>query len=105
MRNFEKDFDRLLNNLKEASEILAECNVEMRKALSGTKSIRYVIRHKETQWFYDMDLEMWFSSIECATIFRHKTHAQSIIEDVIVDANKDEVEIVPVSIKVVEHGN
>ena len=102
MRNFEKDFDRLLNNLKEASEILAECNIEMRKALSGSKAIHYVIRHKETEWFYDVDLEMWFSTIGCATIFTNKAHAKSIIEDIIKDAEKSDVEIVPVSIRVVE---
>lgn len=43
MKNFKQNFDRLLKDLREATEILKECNLEMQKCLGETKAIKYVI--------------------------------------------------------------
>lgn len=51
MKNFQKDFDRLLNNLKEAKDILRECNLEMQKASGETKCVKYAIFEPETEMY------------------------------------------------------
>lgn len=103
MRNFEKDFDRLLNNLKEATTILKECNLEMQKCLGETKSIKYVLKCKEFGRFYNDTVDMWFNSFDSATIYPTAEQAQKAYEKCLEEWDyNDTIEIVQVQLKVVE---
>ena len=51
MKNFEQNFDKAMNCLREINEILKECNLEMQKALGETKAIQYAIFEPETEMY------------------------------------------------------
>ena len=100
MRNFEKNFDRLIDSLKESTEILKECNKEMTNLLSGTKTIYYVIADKDRNNFYNSNYNIFLSGVGGATLYKTTNLAKSIIEE--YGINEEDFEIVPVSVKVVE---
>ena len=101
MRNFEKNFDRLLNNLKEAKEILKECNLEMQKALHETKAIRYVIYNP----YFDNYVRFYGGKImlcdfERADIFKDQHLPFEMLEK--CGANVENFVVREISVKVVE---
>lgn len=98
MRNFEKDFDRLLNNLQEATHILKECNLEMQKCLGETKDIKYAIFEPETETFYRQDTDDLVTKLKYATLYSTIAHAKQIAEAL----NFREYEIKIIQLKVVE---
>lgn len=101
MRNFEKDFDRLLNNLQEATHILKECNLEMQKCLGETKDIMYCIFEPETETYYRQTTDMQVTKLKLATLYATIAHANQIREMLESrDGMKYQVKIV--QLKVVE---
>lgn len=98
MRNFEKDFDRLLNNLQEATHILKECNLEMQKCLGETKDIKYAIFVPETETFYRQDTDDLVTKLKYATLYPTIAHAKQIAETL----HFREYEIKTIQLKVVE---
>lgn len=94
------NIDKLIKDLTEAKDILKECNSEMLKALGEAKTIKYVIRNKESGHFYNTDFEMWFYDVDCATVFKNEAYAISTLETVIAD--NENCEIVKIQLKVVE---
>lgn len=101
MKNFEKDFDKLLNNLRVAKDILAEFNIEMQKALGEARQIKYAIRCKTTCAFYNREFDMWFCDIDCASIFKSREYAKVTL-DTEIQGNEENYEIVQIQLKVVE---
>lgn len=98
MRNFEKDFDRLLNNLQEATHILKECNLEMQKCLGETKDIKYAIFEPETETFYRQDTDDLVTKLKYATLYPTIAHAKQIAEAL----HFREYQIKVIQLKVVE---
>lgn len=98
MKNFEKDFDRLLNNLQEATHILKECNIEMQKCLGETKDIKYAIFEPETETFYRQDTDDLVTKLKYATLYSTIAHASQIAEKL----HFREYEIKIIQLKVVE---
>lgn len=98
MKNFEKNFDRLLNNLKEATDILKECNIEMQKALGETKSVKYAIFEPETESYYNKATDSLTSQLKQATLFDNIQYAKQIAESL----NFREYEIKIIQLKVVK---
>lgn len=80
MRNFEKDFDRLLSNLQEATHILKECNLEMQKSLGETKAIKYAIFEPETETYYRQETDDLVTKLKNATLYLTIQHATQIAE-------------------------
>lgn len=79
MRNFEKDFDRLLNNLKEATNILKECNAEMTEALNKSKTNGFVVVD-ENGLFYK-ERNTFVDNLNDAKIFASRSIAEQIAKD------------------------
>lgn len=79
MRNFEKDFDRLLNNLKEATNILKECNAEMTEALNKSRTDGFVVIN-ECGLFYKSRNE-FVDELKDAKIFTNRAIAEQIAKD------------------------
>lgn len=101
MKNFQKDFDRLLNNLKEAKDILRECNFEMQKALGETKAIKYVIYNP----FFDNYVrfygdKMVLCKFERADIFEDQHIPFDLLEK--CGCNTEDFVVREISIKAVE---
>lgn len=79
MRNFEKNFDRLLNNLKEATTILKECNAEMTEVLNKSKTNGFVVVD-ENGLFYK-ESNTFVDNLNDAKIFASRLVAEQIAKD------------------------
>lgn len=79
MRNFEKDFDRLLNNLKDATNILKECNAEMTEALNKSKTEGFVVVD-ENGLFYK-ERNTFIDNLNDAKIFASRSIAEQVAKD------------------------
>lgn len=106
MKNFEQNFDRLLKNLKEAKDILAECNIEMQQALiTGKGTItKYVIYNP----FFDQYVKFYggkvvLASLERATMFEDQCGPFEMLEECDCDINDFVVR--EIKCKVVNNGN
>ena len=98
--NFEKNFDRVLENLKECTEILKECNNEMRQTLSGAKSVYYAIADKDRNNFYNSDFNLFMVDLNGASYYKTKSLAKAIMEE--YNISEADCDIITVSIKVVD---
>ena len=85
MRNFEKDFDRLLNNLKDATNILKECNAEMTEALNKSTAEGFVVV-SEGGLFYK-SRNTFVDELKDARIFTCRAVAEQIAKDLSIADN------------------
>lgn len=86
MRNFEKDFDRLIANLKESAEILHNVNEEMDTAVDKTTITGYVVVETKTGMFMPAKTDavygdVFVPSLVDAKIFTPTQGGHSIAED------------------------
>lgn len=80
MKSYEEKIDRLIQSLKDAKDILAECNLEMQKCLGETKDIMYCIFEPETETYYRQTTDMQVTKLKLATLYETIAHANQIRE-------------------------
>lgn len=93
MRNFEKDFDRLIANLKESADILHNVNEEMSKVANKTKLTGYVVIETKTGMFMPANTEglmgnIFVPSLEDARIFAPTQEGYNVATDYAYYYNK-----------------
>ena len=98
MKSYEEKIDRLIQSLKDAKDILAECNIEMQKCLGETKDIKYAIFEPETETFYRRDTDDLVTKLKYATLYPTIAHAKQIAETL----HFRDYEIKIIQLKVVE---
>ena len=104
MKNYEDKIDKLIKSLREAKDILAECNIEMAKALHVDKETadKYVIVDNESGAYVMGIYSLTFGRLQDAKIFDSKTEALTWWEQLSNEHEDFDLVVKKVKIKAVE---
>lgn len=104
MKNYEEKIDRLIQSLKDAKNILSECNIEMSKILREEKGTieKYVLRDSYSGAFVMGFHTLIFGRLEDAKLFDSESEARKALNYILLNENIDcDIEIKKVKAKVV----
>lgn len=96
-----ENLDKAIQYLKEINEILKETNLEIKKTMSETKAIKYVIYDEYSDEYYNSHTGLMTPNIKFATLFPTKELAKETIRKINSIAGNDTLSTRPVQLKVV----
>lgn len=96
-----ENLDKAIQYLKEINEILKETNLEIKKTMSETKAIKYVIYDEYSDEYYNSHTGLMTPNIKFATLFPTQELAKETIRKINSIAGNDTLSTRPVQLKVV----
>lgn len=96
-----ENLDKAIQSLKEINEILKETNLEIKKTMSETKAIKYVIYDEYNEDYYNSHTGLMTSDIKFATLFPTQELAKETIRKINSIAENVTLSTRPVQLKVV----
>lgn len=106
MKNYEQKIDRLIQSLKEAKDILTECNVEMAKSLKIEKETieKYVLFDRENEAYVMGFHVLVLGRLQDAKLFDSELEATNTRSALMQDGENEALDLIirKVKIKAVE---